>query len=247
MQVTEHRSKAHGLADLLLYDALIDDGILLQQDGSLLAAWSFRGPDTASATHAEMAALSARLNGILRLGSGWMIQCDAIRSLAPEYPDQGAFPDTATRVIDDERRQQFMAEGAHYESNYFLTLTYLPALENEEKISGWVFDGTNETTGGAARALARFKTKVAAFEDTFKCLFPVERLRRLEFDDDDGFPKIHDRLLRYLRRCVTGEDHPFALPEFPVFLNDIIGSQDFRGGIEPGVGRLHLRVIAIDG
>lgn len=247
MQVTEHRYKAHGLADLLLYDALIDDGILLQQDGSLLAAWSFRGPDTASATHAEMAALSARLNGILRLGSGWMIQCDAIRSLAPEYPDQGAFPDTATRIIDDERRQQFMAEGSHYESNYFLALTYLPALENEEKISGWVFDGKNETTGGAARALARFKTKIAAFEDTFKCLFPVERLRRLEFDDDDGFPQVHDRLLRYLRRCVTGEDHPFALPEFPVFLNDIIGSQDFRGGIEPSIGKVHLRIIAIDG
>ena len=85
MRVTEHRIKAHGLPDLLLYDSLIDDGLLLQQDGSLLAAWSFRGPDMASATHAEMAALSARLNGILRLGSGWMIQCDAIRSLAPEY------------------------------------------------------------------------------------------------------------------------------------------------------------------
>ena len=29
--------------------ALIDDGILLQQDGSLLAGWSYRGPDMMSA------------------------------------------------------------------------------------------------------------------------------------------------------------------------------------------------------
>jgi type IV secretory pathway VirB4 component len=232
MYVAEHRTHAQGLADLLLYDALVDDGVLLQQDGSLLAAWSFRGPDMASATHAEMAALSARLNGILRLGNGWMVQCDAIRSLAPGYPERGAFPDTATRVIDDERRQQFMAEGAHYESNYFLVLTYLPPLENEEKVAGWVFDGKKDRTGAATRALARFKAKVAAFEDTFKCLFVAERLRRVEFDED-GFPNVHDRLLRYLRRCVTGDDHPFALPEIPVFLNDIIGSQDFRGGIEP--------------
>lgn len=246
MQVTEHRTKAHGLPDLLLYDALIDDGVLLQQDGSLLAAWSFRGPDMASATHGEMAALSARLNGILRLGSGWMIQCDAIRSLAPDYPDQGAFPDTVTRIIDDERREQFMAEDAHYESHYFLTLTYLPPVEHEEKVSGWLFEGKNQSSAGAARALARFNAKISAFEDTFKALFPVERLRRIEFDID-GFPYVHDNLLRYLRRCVTCEDHPFALPECPAFLNDMIASQDFRGGIEPSVGQYHLRVIALDG
>src|SRR6266852_4493103 len=124
--LVEHRKKATGLADLLLYDALIDDGVMLLQDGALLAAWSFRGPDMASATHAELAALSARFNSILRLGSGWMIQCDAIRSRAPGYPERGSFPDPVTRLIDDERRQQFTTAGAHYESEYFLSLTFLP-------------------------------------------------------------------------------------------------------------------------
>jgi type IV secretion system protein VirB4 len=57
-----------------------------------------------SAAAAEMDALSARFNHVLRLGSGWMIQCDAIRSRAPGYPEEGAFPDAVTRVIDDERR-----------------------------------------------------------------------------------------------------------------------------------------------
>src|SRR5262249_43966898 len=130
VQLVEHRTHPQGLADLLLYDALVDDGVLLLQDGALLAAWAFRGPDMASATHAEMAALSARLNNILRLGTGWMLQCDAIRSRAPEYPQQGAFPDIATRIIDDERRQQFTAEGMHFESEYFLCLGYLPPLES---------------------------------------------------------------------------------------------------------------------
>src|SRR5580700_5454771 len=87
MQRSEHRIKARGLADLLLPFALIDDGILLQQDGSLLACWSYRGPDMMSAAASEMDALSARLNHVLRLGSGWMVQCDAIRSCAPGYPE----------------------------------------------------------------------------------------------------------------------------------------------------------------
>src|SRR3982751_6021372 len=99
MQITQYRTRARGLADLLLPFALIEDGILLQQDGSLLVAWSFRGPDMHSATHAEMHALAARLNAILRLGSGWMIHTDLIRSRAPGYPIEGDFPDTVTRII----------------------------------------------------------------------------------------------------------------------------------------------------
>jgi type IV secretion system protein VirB4 len=91
MQVTEHRTRARGLADLLLPFALIEDGILLQQDGSLMAGWSYRGPDLQSATHAEMNALTMRLNSILRLGSGWMLNADLIRSRAPDTPTMGIF------------------------------------------------------------------------------------------------------------------------------------------------------------
>ena len=73
MQRIEHRGKPRGLADLLLPFALIEDGILLQQDGSLMAGWTYRGPDMMSAAAAEMDALSARLNSVLRLGSGCLL------------------------------------------------------------------------------------------------------------------------------------------------------------------------------
>ena len=154
-----------------MYDSLIDDGVMLLQDGALSAAWSFRGPDMASATNSEMAALSARLNFTLKLGTGWMIQCDAIRSRAPEYPDQGAFPDPITILIDRERRQQFSAEGAHFESEYFLSLTYLPPAQNEERVKGWMFDGASQSKSTAERALDFFRSRVSAFEDIFGSLF----------------------------------------------------------------------------
>src|SRR5580692_3692645 len=201
MQRSEHRTRARGLADLLLPFALIDGGILLQQDGSLLAGWSYRGPDMMSAAASEMDALSARLNHVLRLGSGWMVQCDAIRSCAPVYPERGAFPDPITRVIDDERRQQFMDEGAHFESEYFLTLTYLPPPEVEERAKGWIFDGrgaySNRRT--AARHLERFRVKVDMFENLFGQLFQTERLRRVTVTDDFDYDHAHDLLLRYIR------------------------------------------------
>src|ERR1035437_4787849 len=223
----ESRRLPHGLADLLLPFALIDDGILLQQDGSLLTGWSYRGPDMLSASAAEMEALSARLNAALRLGTGWMVQCDAIRSRAPGYPERGSFPDPVTRVIDDERRQQFMQEGAHFESEYFLTLTYLPPLAAEERVKGWMFEGGGPHTANrtAEQILERFSNRVDVFENVFGQLFQTERLKRVTVHDDYGFSQVYDRLLRYLRHCVSGEDHPFALPDIPCYLNELLACE----------------------
>ena len=54
MRIDETRRKAYGVPDLLLYASLIDDGIMLLQNGALMAAWSFRGPDLSSSTFEEM-------------------------------------------------------------------------------------------------------------------------------------------------------------------------------------------------
>jgi type IV secretion system protein VirB4 len=249
MHRNEHRQRPRGLADLLLPYALIDDGILLQQDGSLLAGWSYRGPDMMSASAAEMDALSARLNAALRLGSGWMVQCDAIRSRAPGYPERGAFPDLVSRLIDDERRQQFMQEGAHFESEYFLTLTYLPPLEAEERVKGWLFEGHSNRSSSrtADQILERFRSRLETFENIFGQLFQTERLKRIITTDDFGGVHVYDGLLRYLRRSISGHDHPAALPEIPCYLNDLLACEDFYGGIEPRIGCKQINVIAIDG
>ena len=84
------------------------------------------------------------------------------------------------------------------------------------------------------------------FENVFAALFRVERLKRMEFTDDQGFPRANDTLLQYLRRCVSGDDHAFALPDVPVYLNELLASADFCAGIEPRIGGKHIRVIAID-
>jgi type IV secretion system protein VirB4 len=249
MQRNEHRREPRGLADLLLACAIVDDGILLQTDGSLMAAWSYRGPDMMSASAAEMDALSARLNSALRLGTGWMVQCDAIRSQAPGYSASGEFPDPVTRLIDEERRQQFMTEGAHFESEYFLTLTWLPPVEAEERMKGWLFEGgsqrDNNTT--AARHLERFRSRLDLFENVFGQLFRAERLKLARVEDFLGRAQIFDNLLRYVRRSISGDDHPFALPDIPAYLNDVLACADFYGGVDPRIGRKHIGVVAIDG
>lgn len=247
MKLAEHRQFPKGVPDLLLYDCLVDDGVLLLQDGSLLAAWSFRGPDMASATHGEMAALSARFGAILRLGSGWMIHCDAIRSSTPEYPVASSFPDPITGLIDTERKQQFEREGSHFESEYFIALTYLPPSQAEEKVKGWMFEGEAKGKAPAQRALEHFQARISHFHEVFTSLFQAHRLRSRMRDYGFGHSIEEDELLRYVRRCVSGDDFPFARPEFPVYLNEVIATEDLTGGIAPRLGKKHLRVMAIDG
>ncbi len=247
MPLVEQRRHAIGLADLLLYDSLIEDGILLLQDGGLLAAWKFQGPDLGSATNGEMAALSGRLGALLRLGGGWMVQCDSVRAPAPGYPDHQEFPDSVTKIIDDERREQFMSEGMHFDSDYYLSLTYLPPVAREEKIKGWMFEGMKNQRGNAARIVDYFKSRIASFEDVFKSLFAVTRLKAVRTKDTADYPVVHDELLRYVHRCVSWKDHPIRFPEFPVYLNDMLATEDFVGGLTPRIGRKHLRVVAIDG
>jgi type IV secretion system protein TrbE len=248
VRIAEHRERVEGLPDLLLYASMVDDGILLLQDGALLCAWSYRGPDLETATHEEMASISARLNGILKLGSGWMIHCDAIRSFAPDYPDEGFFPDPVTRLIDIERRQQFSMEGTHFESEYFLALTYLPPMQKEEALKGFLFEGSEKiTTDVATRVLDYYKRKVSQFDDIFRSMFHARRLGGIQLTDELGYKHEFDNLLRYVRRCVAGQDYKFSLPRIPVYLHDLIGTEDFTGGISPKMGKRLIRVVAIDG
>ena len=59
------RDKAAGVADLLNWSHLVDSGIVLCKDGSLLAGWFYRAPDIASSTDSERNWLSGRVNAAL--------------------------------------------------------------------------------------------------------------------------------------------------------------------------------------
>ena len=50
LKLHDYRTKTKGLPDLLPYALLIAPGIVLNKDGSYLAAWEIRGQDTDSST-----------------------------------------------------------------------------------------------------------------------------------------------------------------------------------------------------
>jgi len=83
----QFRNTRPSFSDLVPYAGLVSDGVLLLKDGSLMAGWYFAGPDSESSTHLERNEVSRQINGILsRLGSGWMIQVEAVRVPTIAYP-----------------------------------------------------------------------------------------------------------------------------------------------------------------
>jgi hypothetical protein len=69
-----YRNTGPGLTDLLRYANLAGGGLVTTKDGSVIAGYYFRPPDTASATDEMQALISSRANdAMLPLGTGWAI------------------------------------------------------------------------------------------------------------------------------------------------------------------------------
>jgi len=251
LRLREFRTNAKGLPDLLNYAALVDEGVVLNKDGSLMAAWEYRGEDLESAGPLELGAVSARVNkAFLRRGSGWMIHVDAMRMPTNAYPEQGKFGDRTTALIDAERRAQYEAEGAHFETTFVMTVTYLPPADVEGKVQNFLVEGEEKKPNADAaldRALENFRVGVREIEDHLSSVLHMRRLGTRRERDANGVEHLRDELLAHLNGCITGTSHPFEVPAVPMYLDAALGGKDFYGGLKPRIGDKHIRCVAFTG
>ena len=122
IDLREYRQSAAGLEDYVPWCVMIEDGIILNHDGSLQQSFRYRGPDMDSSTEDELVVTVARLNNCLRrIGGNWCIQTEARRERSQVYPAR-RFPDVCTALIDSERMACFADSGNYFESVYYFTL-----------------------------------------------------------------------------------------------------------------------------
>ncbi|HVH10943.1 MAG TPA: hypothetical protein VM736_14195, partial [Gemmatimonadales bacterium] len=233
----EHRAAPLGLADLLNWGFMVGDGIVLENDGSLLAGWRYRGPDLSAALRQEEDALSQRVNdALLPLVDDWMFHVDAIRRPAPPYT-ASQFPDPVTQVIDDERREAYAASASRqFETEHFLVATYRPPPEVFSRAAAFFVQGERGRGPRVEweRVLAGFETELLALGQRLAGALELERL------DSCG-------LLTHLHECLTGLAHPVHTPPHGAYLNVLLADQELVGGFEPRIGELTIRAVAIHG
>lgn len=252
-QLKRHRAKTAGLADLLNYAAVVDEGILVGKNGALMAAWLYQGADNASSTEPEREAVSYRLNQALAgLGNGWMLHVDAVRRPAPGYPVRALshFPDPVSEAIDEERRRLFERLGTLYEGYFVLTVTWFPPLLVQRRFVELLFEDDTEVPDAKARTrglLAQFERELLNLESRLSAAVTLTRLRGQVMVNEDGSSVTHDEFLSWLQFCVTGLHHPVQLPSAPMYLDALIGGQALWGGVVPKIGRQFLQVVAIEG
>ncbi|TPI12189.1 conjugal transfer protein TrbE [Mesorhizobium sp. B4-1-3] len=235
MNLAEYRNRNSRLADFLPWVALVGAGIVLNKDGSFQRTAGFRGPDLDSAVPAELVAVAGRLNNAFRrLGSGWAIFVEAQRHASNLYPDS-RFPDPASALVDAERKADFEEAGAHFESSYFLTFTYLPPAEDAARAEAWLYEGReksgldpNEVMTGFADRTDRILRLVEAFMPECRWLDDAETLT-------------------YLHGCVSTKRHRVRVPETPIYLDALLADQPLTGGLEPRLGASHLRILTVTG
>ncbi|THJ15590.1 MAG: VirB4 family type IV secretion/conjugal transfer ATPase [Nitrospira sp. CG24B] len=249
----KHRSQDAGLSDLLIYAAMVEDGVIVGKNGSLMAAWIYRGDDQASSTEPQREALSFRINQALSsFGNGWMVHVDAVRRRAAGYaaPGLSHFPDPLTAALDEERRRLFEGLGTMYDGYFVVTLTYLPPLVAQRKFVELMFDDDQAAVTAQDRTtglVEQFTRDCAAFESRLSSVFRLHRLRGQSLVLEDGSTVIHDEFLRWLQRCVTGINQPVSLSAHPMYLDAVIGGQEVWTGVIPKIGRQYMQVVAIEG
>jgi type IV secretion system protein VirB4 len=235
LDLREYRRRPAKLADFLPWAALVAPGVVLNKDGSFQRTAEFRGPDLDSATDAQVAAVAARLNGALRrLGSGWALYVEARRDPVGAYPDS-VFPDPVSALVDAERRAAFVESGTHFESRYYLTLTYLPPADRRGRIEGLFVEGR-------AGSALDWRAELAGF---------VDRADRLLGLLDGMMPSVgwldDAATLSFLHGSISTVRQRVAVPQTPMQLDALLATQPLVGGLEPRLGGAHLRVLTLTG
>ncbi len=232
--LSEYQKHPRRLSDYLPWAAFIGLGVILNKDGSFQRTIRFRGPDTGSATPGELMAMRARLNNVLkRLGSGWCIHVEAARKSAQSYPTS-CFPNSAAALIDQERRQAFTADGNHCESNYFLTLTFLPPEDQVRSLTSVLIERPIDKAGISYRAsYEMFLGQITQIVNLLSGFMP------------EVTPLDDDQTLSYLHDCVSDRVLKIKRPLQSFYLDEMLTDTTLSGGLSPKLGKHFIKTVSI--
>ena len=245
-------SKDRGACDFIQAVATVDDGIVLNKNGSFTACWFYEGEDNESATREEREALSIALNSAFQKFDGsFTLNFDACRQEAPHYPkaNESEFPDRLSFAIDEERRRLFEKNGVLYQGFFVLSLTWMPPSRSMRKIGDFLFEVDQSKKDKRAESdllLEQFKAQCKRLEDALSAHMHLVRLKTREFTALDGVHIVDDQL-SFLQFCATGIKQSVRLPKNPIYLDGLIGGQDVWTGVPMRIGNKYFRCVAIEG
>lgn len=251
VSLSRFRDKREGLPDRLQYGAVIDDGIIVNKDGSLMASFVVEAADIASQTIIDRETNSDRLNdAFMSLGSGWVIHFDSARRTCPVYSDRDKshFPDPVSRAIDEERREYFTASGALYEGQMVMTVTYYPPRQFVSKMTEMMYESKETKVYSDAdktrQRIDDFRRELENLQSRMSSVFKLKHLRSYSLQSETQ-THTYDDQLSWIHYCLTGQYIPVLFPKSLNYVDYLIGGYDFYAGIIPSIGPKYIQVVSI--
>lgn len=220
------------LKDAMPFARIVGDpAIVLNKDGSIQTTFAYRGPDLGSAIKEQLAIITQQLNAaIMAMDTGWVLYFEAQRKASTKYATDVYFPDPITKLMDDERRA-FFSNGQHFESDYFCTLYWMPPSDQEGRIREFVVEGKKKRQNSAEDNIDAFSIVCDKLFSLFNALrIPCRYLSQ-------------DEMLTYLHSTVSTSFDEVHMPKHNLFLDNYLYDEPLYGGLEPRLGKSHIRVV----
>ena len=213
-----------------------DPTLVLNKDGSLQTTFRYRGPDLDSAIREQLSIMTQQLNSVfMAMETGWVMFFEAQRIPSTDYPTDSCFPDPITKIMDDERKAYFSSGDSHFESDYYATLYWMPPNDHEGRLRAFVVEGKKQKGLTKEDYLTTFSNVVEeVYKAFFACQIPCEILSA-------------DEMVTYLYSTISMNRRTLRLPKHPLLLDQFLCDSALSGGLEPRLGRKHMRVVTIIG
>lgn len=232
MAIKEYEEQLDKISANIPWMSMVEEGIIINKNGSLQATLRYRGYDLSSATKSELMLMTQRINNALvKTKGGWTLHIEANRFFSEVY-EYSDIENIAGKLVEDERFDYFKGD-KHLKSDYFLTVVYVPERESSDRMRNLMLDSKdlrNEFTD----SLLIFKKGFENIYNNFKeCLYEVKKLNEEE-------------TLTYLHSTISTKNHKVIPPPIPQFLDSYLSDCYLVGGLKPRLKDQHLRCVSIN-
>lgn len=218
------------MTDYIITRYIYKDGTALNKNGSLTRVYRYKCDDMDHQTNHMLFLYRHMLNDIFkRFDEKFVINFDSIRRPVKEYPDS-KFEEPILKEMDNSRKKDYIS-GKYYESENYLSITYFPPNDKENKIKSFFITSVSENY--TEEIINKFTEESETILNLLREHFLI--LEQLTADET----------ITFLHTCITGEDR-FVKHIPGEYMDNYLSDKDMINDFDNiRIGNKYLKVIGI--
>lgn len=218
------------MTDYIVSNYIYQDGTIINKNGSLTKIYKYKCDDMDHQTDYMLFLHRHLLNDIFkRFDERYVIHFDSIRRAVKEYPNS-IFKENILQEMDNTRKKDYIS-GKYYESDNYLSITYFPPKDNENKIKSLFIESVSENY--TDDILKKYEEETGNILNLLKQHFlSLEQLTP-------------DETVTFLHTCITGEERYVKYIKGQ-YLDSYISDKDIKNEFDNiRIGDKYLKVVSI--